>query len=271
MGGTMGLTDAQKAKMTALSTKATPLTAIQAAELAELQRKECFVELPKGAQSYCLKWIKEQLYMRRQEFSSKYTQKGNEVEAESIEFIGRMMGLSEFDLATGRFQKNDVYMENEYMTGTSDVVPEGFPNLIVDAKNSWDCFTLPFFDTELKDDGYWWQGQGYMDLWGRSEYHVTYTLLNTPESIIESEMRKYAYSNGIDVEDLDYADFEAKFTYDNIMDELKIKTFKFERDDKAIEDIKARVIECRKFIDKVIQGLSPAIKARYEITPDWNA
>lgn len=266
----MGLTDIQEAKLLALTNKATPLTANQSIELADLQRKQCFPELPKGVQTFCLKWIKEQLYERRQEFSSKFTQKGNSVEEESIAFIGRTLGLSEFEMETGQFIKNDVYMENDYMTGTSDVVPAGFPNLIVDAKNSWDCFTFPLFETELPEQKYYYQGIGYMNLWGKTEYKVGYTLLNTPESIIESEMRKYAYSNGIDVEDLDYQEFYDKHTYDNILDELKIKIFSFNQDERVVKEIENRVIECRKFINKILQSFSPAIKERYEINTDWN-
>lgn len=264
MAGNIGLTENQEAKLQTLLFKASPLTALQAIELADLQRKKDNPELPKSAQSYCLKWIKEQLYGRKKEISSKYTQKGNDVEAESIKFIGRWLGYDDFELETGQFAKNENHFENEYMTGTPDVIP--IPqDIVVDAKNSWDFDTFPLLDDELPEKNYWWQGQGYMELTGRSEYRVAYTLMNTPEAIIDSEMRKYAYANGLDPDDMDYSEWYDKMTYDSLPDILRIKIFAFKKDDKAIIQIKERVKLCREFIDSVLIKLAPEIKEAYDI------
>lgn len=263
MVGNMGLTDIQEEKLATLSVKET-LTKLQGEELANLQHKKLFPELPKGVQTYCMTWITEQLYGRRKEFDSKYTRKGNEVEADSIKFIAKMLGYTDFAIETGEFIKNEDYFENEFMTGTPDVLPI-LSQLIVDAKNSWICFTFPLFDVELPEQRYWWQGQGYMSLTSRSEYKVAYTLMNTPDLIIDSEMRRYGYANNIEYEDLDFQDFYDRMTYDNIPDELKFREFNFLRDDKAIADIEARVIACRKFINSVLKNLSPALKKLHNI------
>jgi len=259
----MGLTAIQEDKLAALSAKITR-TKLQGEELAQLQAKKIFPDLPKGAQTYCMTWIKEQLYERKQEFSSKQTQKGNEVEGTSIAFIGKMLGYSEFELETGVFKKNEDFFENDFMTGTPDVLPP-LSELIVDAKNSWTCFTFPFFEKSLSEVKYWWQGQGYMALTNRSKYIVAYTLMNTPDSIIESEMRRYGYANDIETEDLSFEEFYDKMTYDKIPDELKFKKFEFDRDDNAIKQIEQRVIACRKFINSELAKLSPAIKLLHDI------
>lgn len=264
MAGEIGLTETQEAKLQTLLNKATPLTALQAIEVEQLQNKKANPELPKGVQTYCLNWIKEQLYERRKEISSKYTQKGNDVEDESIWFIGRWLGFDEFQLNTGQFVKNQTYFENDFMTGTPDVLPLN-SKLVVDAKNSWDFMTFPFLDKVLPEDKYWWQGQGYMKLTDRTDYKVAYTLMNTPEGIIESEMRRYAYANGLEPDNMDYSEWYDKMSYDNTPEILRIKIFDFKRDDEAIKRIEERVILCRKFINSVLAQLPQEIKDIFEI------
>ena len=148
-------------------------------------------ELSETTKSYCKLWLKEQLYGRKKEFSSKYTAKGNEVESDSIQFVGRMLNL-------GIVFKNDEYFEDEYKCGTPDLLPMDQSNLIVDTKNSWDWSTFPLFEPKLPESDYDWQGQGYMDLAKRFEYKVVYCLSDTPEYLIEAEARRYCFNNGYD-------------------------------------------------------------------------
>ena len=256
MAGNMGLTETQEAKFQTLSTKVT-LTDLQGKELAELQRKKVFPELPQTAKSYCQTWIKEQLYDRHFNFGSKYTDKGNAVEDESIEFIARQLGYSEFEIQTGVFLKNNEFFENEFMCGTPDV---DLPKLIIDAKNSWDADTFPLFEVELPNKDYYWQGQGYMNLTNKQKYKVIYTLMNTPELIIESEMRRDCYRKGIQFEDAEYQEYYDNMTYDNVPDNLRIKIFEFDRNDADILAINARVIECRKYIKTVLKQFSQYVQ-----------
>ena len=249
MAGNMGLTEAQEVKFQTLSVKE-KLTELQAKELVELQRKKIFPELPKTAKSFCQMWLKEQLYDRQIDFGSKYTEKGNTVEDESIEFIARQLGLSELDIMSGSFLKNYEFFENEFMCGTPDVIQ---PEYVVDAKNPWNFSTFPLFETELPEEDYYWQAQGYMNLTGKSHYKLIYTLMNTPEMLIESEMRKDCYRNGIPFEEADYQVYYENMTYDKIPDNLRIKIFEIERNDSEILAINERVKECRKYIETVIK------------------
>jgi len=189
--------------------------------------------------TYLEKWVKEQIYSRRQEFSNKYTQKGNEVEDNSLDFISDQLGL-------GILIKNDEYFENDFCTGTPDAIT---PDFIIDVKNSWDCFTFPLFETECPNDNYFYQAQVYMYLTGATDYKLIYVLSDTPEHLIQKEAFFYARNNGHEEVDIEmWEQFKAKMTYSDIPDSLKIKVFNIKRDDAVIEQIQQRVLLCRDYI-----------------------
>ena len=96
--------------------------------------------LSKTTISYLQEWATQEIYGRRKEIKSKYFDKGNMVEAESIEFITHNLQLPFLTM------KNEALFENEYLTGTPDVILE---DEIIDVKNSWDCFTFPLFEADL--------------------------------------------------------------------------------------------------------------------------
>lgn len=205
-------------------------------------------ELSGTAKSYCELWLKEQLYGRSKEFSSKYTAKGNEVESTSILFIAKMLKL-------GIVFKNDEYFEDEYKCGTPDIIPMDCPDLIVDAKNSWDWSTFPLFETTLPQSDYAWQGLGYMDLVKRFKYKVAYCLSDTPEYLIEAEARRYCFNNGYDDLEGDiYMRFEQKMTYKDIPDKLKIKVFDVPFSQEKIDLIHERVLRCRHYIKHLLNN-----------------
>jgi len=199
--------------------------------------------LSKTAHTYCQTWCKEQLYNRKKEFSNKYTQKGNIVEDNSIDFVAEYLNL-------GMLIKNEQHFENDFLTGTPDVV---LKDLLIDVKNSWDVFTFPLFDTECPNTDYYWQAQGYMALTGKNSYKLIYTLIDTPENLIESEMRKYCFQNGIEQDDADYKEWFDKMTYKDIPNDLKIKIFDIKRNDEDIQRIENRVAECRLYIKYILK------------------
>lgn len=194
------------------------------------------------SKSYCKTWLKEQIYDRRKEFSSKYTEKGLIMEDNSIDFVAEQLGL-------GMLLKNEKHLDNDYMTGTPDVI---LKDMIIDVKNSWDFSTFPLFDEEIPDKDYYWQAQGYMNLTGKPTYKLIYTLMDTPIHLIEREMNRYKWDNGLDEVDQDlYDKFVEKMTYPNIEDKYKIKVFDIERNQEDINKINERVIACREFINQL--------------------
>lgn len=198
--------------------------------------------LGKTGQSYCETWLKEQLFNRRKEFSNRYTQKGLIVEDNSIDFVGEMLNL-------GFIMKNETSFENDFFKGTPDVI---LKDLVIDVKNSWDVFTFPFFEKDIPNSDYYWQAQGYLKLTEKQSYKLIYVLSDTPEHLIESEMRRYGFQNGIEQDDLNYREWFDKMTYSDIPNEMKLKVFDIQRNDADIEKIEKRVIECREYINNLI-------------------
>jgi hypothetical protein len=190
-------------------------------------------ELSKTAQSYIDTWIKEQIYNRRKVVTTKYMEKGNIVEDRSIAFAGRVLNAD--------ITKNQQRYENELLIGTPDVITDDY---VFDLKNSWDCFTFPLFKSDVPNTDYLYQAQGYMALTGLHHYKLIYTLMDTPDSLIENEFK---FSS-----QLDFDTFAADYRYNKIDDAYRIRIFEIERDDEVIAAIYERVKECREYINKLI-------------------
>jgi hypothetical protein len=165
--------------------------------------------------TYLEQWVKEQLYNTKKQINSKYLTKGNEVEIEAIEYYADVKDL-------GFVLKNQDYFENDFITGTPDLITNG---VVYDFKSSWDCFTFPLFETKV-DKNYEAQLQGYMALTGFKKAKLVYTLQNTPDELQWDEP-------------IDYSIYP---------DNLRIKEFEIDYDSEFIERINNRVIECRNYI-----------------------
>jgi len=221
------------------------LTALQEQELKELiEKRDNPPELSDGAKTYCQEWLKEQIYNRRKEFSNKYTEKGINCEPQAIEMVAEYMGY-------GLIAKNEKHYENDFMTGTPDLV---LANIVEDIKNSWSIFTFPLFDTELPNSDYYLQLQGYMELTGIKKAAVSYCLIDAPTEIMDAEARRIYYKAGNegDVPMECYDEVYSKMTYPEIPIPLKIKRFEFAYDQSVISVVKERVELCRAYIKSII-------------------
>jgi hypothetical protein len=202
--------------------------------------------LGKTGESYLQLWLKEHIYNRKKEFSSKYTQKGLICEDDSIDTVIDLLNL---DITT---TKNEIYKENDFCTGTCDILLD---NLIIDVKNSWDFSTFPLFEKDIPNDSYYWQSQVYMYLYDKHTYKLIYTLNDTPINIIEKEAKNYCYTNGYDLLDNEILEmFINKMTYSDIEKEYKIKVFDIERNDSDIEKIIQRVKDSRNYIKSILNN-----------------
>lgn len=198
--------------------------------------------ISKTCKTYCIDWLKEQVYNRRKKFTSKYTQKGIEMEDKAIDFVGEM---------TNRFLvKNEAFYFNGHITGTPDI--RIGDEMIIDIKCSWDAFTFPLFASEVPNKDYWWQLQGYMAITGCKSAQLTYVLIDAPEHIIEGEARRKMYSQGETEMSMEmYDEVYQDMTYDDVDGIYKIKTFNIERDETAIAKISERVELCREYIKEL--------------------
>ncbi len=202
--------------------------------------------LSQTTKTYLQELAVEEVYNIRKEFSSRYTDKGNEVEELSIALCNDVLNL-------GFIYKNEEHFSNDWITGTPDVNTN---EILLDVKSSWDATTFPFFDTELKNKDYLYQLQGYMWLTGKEESLLCYCLIDTPLQIVEDEIRREHWKASLIEESLDLRAFvQAKHTFGHIPKEKRLKTFKIAKDDIIIENIKTRIEECREYYNELIKQL----------------
>jgi hypothetical protein len=176
--------------------------------------------LSETTKTYVFDWLKENIYGYRKEISNKYLSKGLELEDEAIDKAIELLDLP-FTL------NNEEYFENEYFTGTPDLI---IKDTVFDIKCSWNCFTFPLFDNEIPNKGYYYQLQIYMHLLGLKKAKLFYVLLNTPENLASWEQPK------------DYSELDKKY---------RIKTFDVDYSEEVIEDLKQRVENIREFINTI--------------------
>jgi hypothetical protein len=201
--------------------------------------------LSQTAKSYIEDLFNELEFGYRKEFSSRYTDKGLEMEDEAIQFASEQFDW-EFVV------KNTERFTNDYITGEPDINTD---NLLADIKCSWSLDTYPMFEADLKNKDYYWQLQGYMWLTGKTKAELVYCLMNTPLQIVEDEVRRAHWKAGLIDEDIDLRhEVQLKHNYDNIPSKLRVKRYIIERDEKAIEKIIEKVEIGREYY-KMLKGL----------------
>lgn len=135
-------------------------------------------ELSVGAKTYIRELAQQEIFGIDFEFSSKETEKGLEVENESIALLNRVRGLS--------LVKNSERKSNGLITGECDLY-DADRRRGHDLKSSWSAKTFPGWVKDCEDKLYEWQMRGYMMLWDADEWEVNYALVDTPERLIGYE------------------------------------------------------------------------------------
>lgn len=172
--------------------------------------------LSETTKTYVHEWAKEHIYGVKNEIKSKYLDKGLILEDTAIDKAIEWLDLP-FTM------KNEKFFEDDFFTGTPDLIVEG---VVYDIKCSWSCFSFPLFENEIPTKDYFSQLQTYMHLTGCKKAVLTYVLLNTPEELT----------------------YEPQHNYDNVDKKYKIKTFEIEYDPEVIEELKNRIINVRNYI-----------------------
>ena len=202
--------------------------------------------LSKTAKTYIHELILREKYGINKEFSSRYTDKGNQVEDIAIAMANEVLDV-------GFIYKNDENFQNDWITGTPDVITD---EILLDVKCSWDATTFPFFETEIPTKDYFYQLQGYMWLTGKTESLLIYCLVDTPLEIVEDEIRRAHWKFHKLDEDLELRqEIECKHIFANIPMNKRIKIFEVKRDEKVIEQIKEKIEVARVYYDALYQML----------------
>lgn len=131
-----------------------------------------------GARAYIRELAQQEIFGIDFEFSSKETEKGIEVESESIAMLNRVRGLN--------LTKNTERRDNGLVTGECDLfdAPRRRGH---DLKSSWSAKTFPGWIDDCENKAYEWQVRVYMMLWDADEWEVNYALVDTPERLIGYE------------------------------------------------------------------------------------
>lgn len=202
--------------------------------------------LSQTAKTYVEEQVLQAKYGIVKTFNSRYTDKGNLVEDESIKLASDVLDL-------GFILKNDEHFSNDWVMGTPDVNTD---DILLDVKSSWDATTFPFFATEIPTKDYFYQLQGYMWLTGKQKSLLVYCLVNTPLDMVQDEIRRAHWNANLLEESLDLIDeVQKRHNFDHIPDNRRVKVFEVERDDEVIEQIKERVELCREYYETLYNFL----------------
>lgn len=200
--------------------------------------------LSQTAKTYIEELAKEHLFGIKKVFKSRYTDKGNEVEEKAIELTEEVLG---FEFLT----KNEDYFENDYIKGTPDIITH---SLVIDVKSSWSGDTFPFFETELPNKDYYYQVMGYMWLTGKKNALISYCLINTPEEIVNDEIRRTAWGKyEIEPSEETIRDVQSVHNFNHIPKDRRVKAFHVEFNEGVINEMKTRIDECRKYFNTLIK------------------
>ena len=202
--------------------------------------------LSQTAKSYVEEIVLKEKYGIRKEFSSRYTDKGNEVEDLSIALVN--------DVLNYKFiYKNDEHFTNDWITGTPDVNTD---EVLIDVKSSWDASTFPFFETELPNKDYYYQLQGYMWLTGKMESVLAYCLIDTPLEMVEDEVRRAHWKLHLIDESKELRqEVESKHKFSHIPKNRRVKYWFVQKDESVIEQIKERVELCREYYNLLMKTI----------------
>ena len=119
---------------------------------------------------------------------NKYCEKGWLVEDDSI----TLLSLTDRKF----YSKNEEHVWNDYLKGTPDIylgasIMEATKIIEIKSKFGLDTFLQVIF--EPTPPVYDWQINCYMDITGAKEGEIAHTLVNTPDNIIQNELRKLLY------------------------------------------------------------------------------
>lgn len=177
-----------------------PLTDNMRDELIKLRNKRDNPELSVTCKKRLVKVYAKAFHDREEDITSKYLEKGIEVEEDSMTTYSRVK--KKF------FKKNETNLTNKFTSGTPDFFDGPTDDImdaeeIIDVKSSWSLITFlnAKMDKKVNHD-YEWQGHTYLGLALKAKrFRLAYVLSNSPAKIILDEKRKLQFTmNVIDPE-----------------------------------------------------------------------
>ena len=194
--------------------------------------------------TYLNNWYLEKTYGVVMDITSRYTDKGIQLEDEAIRSYNEVYKTN--------YIKNDEFFEDDYIQGTPDIISE---DEVLDIKCSFSLSSFPILDKAIPTKDYIYQLQGYMRLTGKTKAKLVYVLLDTPDDIIIREAKSIMYKEKLPDDFLDIIIEEVReaHTYSHIPIKERIKVFEVDRDDELISLINEKVLNCREYINNIIK------------------
>lgn len=189
------------------------------------------------------RWIQEVFGRERFDTSNKYTDKGILCESDSLSLVQEVRKETYF--------KNKTLFENDFIKGTPDLVicDDDKVCAIKDIKNSWSIWTFANVDEDYAIKTYGAQMQGYMWLTGAIEAELIFTLVNTPEEIMNDELYRLSFKHPeINESDEKAAPFKKNYIFDDIPKELRIKSYKIAFDPNFPNDVANKIESARIYL-----------------------
>ena len=215
-----------------------------------IEKRDQRPTLSATTKNYLEQLHKEEVFGKREELRSKYLDKGIQVEEQSITLYS--------ELTDTLFIKNKDRKSNAFITGE----PDNTQGKIRDIKSSWSLSTFPMHDDRLTNIDYWWQLQGYMELFDLEDSELIYCLVDTPEELINDEMRRVGWKSGFtaDIPDDLEAEIRSNMTFSDIPAALRVKVFPVQRDRLAMRQLEEQVIRCRAYMNNLSVKLGEYIQ-----------
>ena len=183
--------------------------------------------LSQGAKTYIRQVAKQDFFGYRVELDNKYINKGKDQEQDSIDLLNAVRFTN--------YKKNDVRIENEYMTGECDILAD---DRVIDIKTSWNLETWPATPGEAHDNDYEWQGRAYLMLYEREIFELVFCMVTTKDEFLNQWEQ-------IDLHRVDH-----------IAPEKRITSVIYERDLEKEELIREKLIFANEYYSQYINQLN---------------
>lgn len=149
------------------------------------ERKNAKCKLSDSAKKELMKLVFENLTKRSNKIKAKYLDKGIQQEDKSITTYSNVLDKL--------LLKNKERKTNDFFTGECD----NSQDMIRDIKTSWSFESFPLMDEVIKNSGYQWQLDCYMDLWNLKKSELVYCLVDTPEKLLNDELKRLDWKHNI--------------------------------------------------------------------------
>lgn len=174
--------------------------------------------------------------------TNKYTEKGIACEPDSMDLVQKVTGLTYF--------KNKETLENEFITGTPDII-DGVDaaKIVIDIKTSWSMATYQDATEDKAYKDYYYQLLGYMWLTGAPAAKLMYCLVNTPEEIMNDEMYRMSFKiKGLGTDPAVDAEVKKNFIFDDVPNNDKLKIYPLAFDEADLEQLKDKIYHARAYL-----------------------